>query len=111
MLSPAVLKFTFFTLIVAAVGLEVVGDILFKKWAITNKNTLLLIGLLFYFAGTAFWALSLKYEFLSKAIIVFTIFNLIIVILAGTIIFGEKLSVLNKTGILLGIISIILLEI
>ena len=71
---------------------------------------LLAIGLIVYFIGTVFWAVSLKYEFLSKAISVFTILNLIIVSLAGVIIFKEDLSVVNKIGIALGALSIILVE-
>jgi multidrug transporter EmrE-like cation transporter len=108
---PIILKFIFFTLIIAAVVLEVAGDILFKRWAIGNKNIFLLIGLLLYFAGTIFWAFSLKYEFLSKSASIFTVLNLIAVVLAGSIIFGEKLSLLNKIGIIVGIVSIILLEV
>ncbi|MCX6723027.1 MAG: hypothetical protein NT094_03055, partial [Candidatus Staskawiczbacteria bacterium] len=100
-----------FTLIIIAVLLEVGGDIFFKKWSIGNKNIFLMVGLLLYFTGTVFWAFSLKYEFLSKSIFVFTVLNLVLVIAAGTIIFGEKLSLTNKIGIITGIISIILLEI
>lgn len=89
---------------------EVVADILFKKWSIENKNILLAIGLAIYFVGTIFWAVSLKYEHLSKAIAVFTILNLVILVLAGIILFKENLSLANKIGIILGILSIILIE-
>ncbi len=104
------LKFVFILLIVLAVILEVIGDVFFKKWAIGNKNILLIIGLLVYFIGTVFWAFSLKYEFLSKAISIFTILNLIIVVLVGVIYFKEDLSLINKIGIITGIISVILVE-
>jgi multidrug transporter EmrE-like cation transporter len=103
-------KLLFFILIISAVALEVAGDIFFKKWSLDSKNMLLAIGLIVYFIGTVFWAVSLKYEFLSKAISVFTILNLIIVSLAGVIIFKEDLSVVNKIGIALGALSIILVE-
>jgi len=101
----------FFALIGLAVLLEVVGDILFKKWAIENRTILLVFGLLIYFIGTVFWAISLKYEYLSKAISVFTILNLIIIVLAGVLIFKENLSLINKIGIVIGIISVILIEV
>jgi len=104
------LKLTFFALLLAAVALEVIGDIFFKKWALENKNTLLVLGLIIYFLGTIFWAISLKYEFLSKAISVFTILNLIIVVSVGVILFKENLSLINKIGIGFGIISVILIE-
>jgi len=105
------LKLLFFGLIGLAVILEVVGDILFKKWAINSKNALLIVGLLIYFIGTIFWAVSLKYEYLSKAISVFTILNLILIVLVGVIYFKEDLSLINKIGIGLGILSVALIEI
>ena len=105
------LKPLFLLLILLAVALEVIGDILFKKWSIENKNMLLVTGLLIYFIGTAFWAISLKYEYLSKAITAFTVLNLVIITLVGFVIFKEDLSLINKIGIAVGVISVILVEI
>jgi multidrug transporter EmrE-like cation transporter len=103
-------KLAFFGLIIIGVLLEVAGDVFFKKWALEHKNVLLYIGLLIYFSGAIFWALSLKFEYLSRAISIFTILNLIIAVLAGVLFFKENLSITNKLGIALGIISVILLE-
>lgn len=103
-------KLLFFILITLAVILEIGADILFKKWALTNKTALIIIGMLLYATGTFFWALSLKYELLSKAVVIFTLANLIAIILAGVLIFGESLSSANKLGVALGILSIFLLE-
>ena len=103
-------KFLFFALVILAVALEVVADIIFKKWASANKASLFYMGLVIYMAGTIFWAVSLKYEFLSKAISVFAILNIVILVLAGVIIFKEDLSFVNKIGIALGILSVILIE-
>ncbi len=111
MTSAIAFKYIFFALILLAVALEVVADILFKKWSIDSKNILLGIGLLIYFIGTIFWAISLKYGPLSKAISVFTILNLVIIVLVGVIMFKEDLSLINKVGIGLGILSIILIEV
>ena len=91
--------------------LEVVGDVFFKKWSTDSKNILLYIGLLIYFIGTIFWAISLKYEYLSKAISVFTVLNLVIVVLVGVLYFKEDLTLINKIGIGLGILSVVLIEI
>ena len=93
-----------------AVALEVMGDIYFKKWSLESKNALLIIGLLIYFIGTIFWAISLKYEYLSRAISIFTILNLVVVSLVGVLYFKENLSLLNKIGISLGILSVLLME-
>lgn len=97
-------------LIFLAVVFEVVADILFKKWSIDSRNFLFAAGMLIYFVGTLFWAISLKYEYLSKAISVFTILNLVVLVLVGAIIFKEDLSLVNKVGIGLGVVSIILIE-
>jgi len=104
-------KLAFFGLILLAVVLEIAADVLFKKWAIESRTFLFIIGLLLYFVGTIFWAVSLKYEFLSKAISVFTLLNLIIIVFVGTMFFNENLSFINKIGVGLGVFSIILIEI
>lgn len=103
-------KYLFFGLILLAVLLEALGDIFVKKWSLENKNLFLLIGMVIYFAGGVFWMFSLKYEYLSKAISIFTVLNLVLIVLAGVILFKENLSLINKIGIGLGIISVILIE-
>ena len=108
--SETILRLSFFGLIILAVVLEVIGDTLFKKWSIDNRNILLYVGLLIYFLGSVFWAASLKYEYLSKAVSIFTVLNLIVVVLVGALYFREDLSLVNKIGIGLGILSVILIE-
>ena len=101
---------TFLTLIALAVAFEVVADVLFKKWAMENRGQLLAIGLALYFIGTVFWAISLRHDLLSRAVTVFTVANLIAVVLAGVLIFGEELTTLQRIGIGLGVLSVLLLE-
>lgn len=109
-MTPQTVKLIFFSLIALAVVFEVAGDIFFKKWSLGGKSILLAAGLLVYFIGTVFWAISLKYEYLSKAISVFMVLNLVIVVLVGIIYFKEDLSLVNKLGIGLAALSIILIE-
>ncbi|HLD05079.1 MAG TPA: SMR family transporter [Candidatus Nanoarchaeia archaeon] len=104
------LKYGFWLFLILAVLLEVIADVLFKKWSLENKNLLLVLGLFLYFIGTVFWAFSLKYEYLSKAISVFTVLNLVIITLVGVVLFKEHLSLVNKIGVLLGILSVGLIE-
>lgn len=111
MVSAITLKFIFFGLVILAISGEVIGDILFKKWSLNGKNAILTTGFIIYSIGTLFWAFSLKYEVLSKAISVLTILNLIIIVLIGVLYFNENLSFMNKIGISLGILSMILIEI
>jgi len=68
------------------------------------------LGLATYFIGTVFWAFSLRYETLSKAITVFMVLSIIIVTFVGVFIFHEHLSLANRVGIGLGIFSLLLLE-
>jgi len=109
--SEITIKLIFFVLILMATLLEVVGDVLFKKWSLGDKNIVLILGFIIYFIGTVFWALSLKYEGLAKAISVLTILNLIIIVAVGVLYFKEDLTLINKIGIGLGIISVILIEV
>ncbi len=100
----------FLMLVGGAVALEVIADVLFKKWSLDSRQLFLAVGLALYFAGTVIWAYSLKYEYLSKAITVFTVLNLILVVFAGVFLFDEHLSLLNKLGVFFGIASVILVQ-
>jgi drug/metabolite transporter (DMT)-like permease len=103
-------KILFWIFISLGAGLEVAGDVFFKKWSTENRPILIWSGYFVYSIGGLFWAYSLKYEMLSKAVSIFIIVNLVIAVLVGTIFFKENLSAVAKLGILLGIISIVLIE-
>lgn len=109
-MNPGTVKALFFSLVVMAAIFEATGDILLKKWAIDHGQWFLWIGLAVYFASTVVWALSLQYEFLSKAISIAVLINLIVVILVGVLYFKEDISFTNKIGMILGIISIYLIQ-
>ena len=94
-----------------AVIFEVIADILFKYWTINTKNLFLTGGVILYSIGTVIWAYSLKYEYLSKAITIFTIVNLIAIVLVGLLVFKEDILMINKIGLILGIVSVILIQI
>lgn len=86
----------FWLLITLGSLLEVVGDLFFRKQTY-------FIGSLFYGIGTIFWALSLRYETLSKAIILFSVCNVLVVAFAGLLIFKENLSLTQWVGVSLGL--------
>lgn len=108
MSSPVVVKFIFFGLLILGVIFEVMGDIFWKKWTIENKLWFFVVGLIIYFIGSIFWAVTLKYEAMSKAIVIFTVLNSVILVGIGVFFFKENLSLVNKIGIGLGLISVIL---
>lgn len=103
-------KILFWSFTLLGVGLEIAGDVFFKKWTLENKPLLMWAGFVIYSMGALCWAFSLKYEMLSKAISVFTILNLLIVVLIGAIFFKENISLMAKIGILLGLVSILMIE-
>lgn len=103
-------KILFLSIMVVVAFLEVGGDILFKKWSLAGWTGFLLLGLLAYLLAAGCWAFSLKYETLSRAIFVFTIINLFFGVLAGIMIFGDQITLWQKVGMVLGIISIVLIE-
>lgn len=104
-------RVAFLLFILFATALEVSADILFKKWALGGRGLIFFLGLGMYSIGTVFWGFSLKYEFLSKAISVFTVLNMLIIVLVGAIFFNENLTLANKLGILIGLASLILVQI
>jgi multidrug transporter EmrE-like cation transporter len=105
------MNYIFVGLMILVAIVETIGDILFKFWAIKEKNIFLVIGVVLYMIATIIFAFSLKYEALSKAISIFSILTIILVVLAGFFIFKENITYLQKIGILLGIIGIVLIEI
>ncbi|TSC76858.1 MAG: Uncharacterized protein G01um101431_41 [Parcubacteria group bacterium Gr01-1014_31] len=100
----------FIALIAAAVILEVAGDVLFKQWSRTERTTLLVLGLGVYFAGSVFWAFSLRQEGLARAITVFTVANLAAAVLVGAYLFREELTLANRIGLALAFLSVLLME-
>jgi len=100
----------FIGLLCTGVLLEVAGDVLLKQWSLTGRRALFATGLALYGAGSVFWVYSLKYEALSKVGTVFMLLNIMLIAVAGVLIFKEHLSVVNKIGIALGIVSIFLVE-
>jgi multidrug transporter EmrE-like cation transporter len=104
------MSWIFAALIVVGVALEVAGDIFLKKWADGGSRTWFVVGFTLYLAGTLAWARSLKYEDLSKAAVLFTVANMLAVVVAGAALFGEKLTAWNWLGVALGAASIVLCE-
>ena len=107
----APMKYFFIILVIVVSVLEIAGDILFKEWSLQKKNIYLIIGTILYMGATIFWAFSLKYQNLSKAVVIFGVLTVIIGVLVGVFFYKEPLSLLNIIGVVFGLACIILLEI
>lgn len=97
-------------ILTTVVFFEVGADILFKKWALSNNLNLLIYGILLYAISSAVFAWVLKFESLSKAVVIFTVLNFILAVLAGVFLFKEHLAYRHIAGIILGLISVALLS-
>ena len=99
-------------LIIIGATIEVFADIFFKLWN-DNKgeNYLIFAGMFLYSIGTGCWVLSLRYESFTKSGVIFLLLNIILISLAGVFFFKEDISTINKIGIIVGVISIIMVEI
>ena len=105
------MKYLFIILVIIVSILEVVGDILFKEWTIKDNKLFLILGIIAYMIATTFWAFSLKFQTLSKAVVIFGVLTVIIGVIVGVLLYKEPLTILNIIGVILGLTSIILLEI
>ncbi len=103
-------KWIVMALMIGAAVFESLGDLSFRYSALLSKRSWLVAGIALYAVGTAIWAYTLKYEDVSDAIVIVNIINLILVILVGVLFFHEQTSPLNLTGLVLGVISIVLLQ-
>jgi multidrug transporter EmrE-like cation transporter len=88
-----------------------VGDIVMKEWVVTNKSYFYVIGMVIYLVGMLFLAQSFKYKNIAVASVIFVLFNVITLSIVSWFYFNEKLSSLEMAGMVMGLVSIILLEI
>ena len=109
-MTPKIISVLFLVFVSVAALIESFADALFEKWSIVGKNYFLIGGLVIYAASSALWAYSLKYQTLSKGIVIFNVINILLGILIGVLYFKEALSAFNVVGIVFGIVSVILLS-
>jgi len=87
-----------------------IGDIFMKKWVNTNLHIFYFVGLAIYLIGLNFLAQSFKFKNIAVASMIFIIFNIITLSIVSWFYFKETLSPLQITGMIFGIIAVIILE-
>jgi drug/metabolite transporter (DMT)-like permease len=97
-------------LIVIGASIEVFADTLFKLWNDKGGNHLIIVSIVLYLIGTCCWVSSLKYETFTRSGVIFLLLSVIMLSLTGLFFFKDELSTINKVGIVLGIVSIIMVE-
>lgn len=103
-------KYIYILLVLLVVAIDVVGDYLLKKWAIGSNFKFLLLGLSLFMIANLFWALSMKYELLSKVMIFYSVLGVVAGVLVGVLIFKESLNIANWVGFLMALVSLILIN-
>lgn len=87
------------------------GEFLSKKFALNPSLVLVVIIIIIYSISVLLWLPAiLQKNQLSTVGVMWSVLSLLITILIGTIIFGEKLNLLSILGIIFAIISTILLS-
>lgn len=99
-------------IILLAIGafIDTIGDIIMKKWVVDKNIWIFVLGMITYLIGLGFLAYSYNYKNIAVASVIFVILNIIMLSIASWFYFNETLSTLQITGIIVGIIAIIILE-
>jgi len=92
----------FWLFIIIATLLEVCGDILFKK-------NLVGYGVASHIIGIFFWIVSIRYESLSRSIVIFMVMNVVLILLLSKFILNEHISINQWIGVSLCLAGIILI--
>ena len=87
------------------------GDILMRFWMENNHYSLFVLGIMVYVVGEVLMAFSFKYQNIAVASIMTVIFNILALTLLSYFAFGDKMNTLTIVGMLLGIASVVVLEI
>ena len=89
---------------------EVIADIFAKQWSLTQKPYLWLAAILAYVIGNIFWLFALKNgSGLSRGAVIFSLVSEMLAISIGILYYHESVSRIQFTGILLGVVSLILI--
>lgn len=87
-----------------------IGDVFMKQWSFNNSPLTFSIGLLTWCVGLVFLALSFKYKNIAVASLIFSLSNVIFLTLLSWVYYKEALTAYQIIGMLIGIVSVIFLE-
>lgn len=87
-----------------------IGDVFMKQWSFNNNWLTFSIGLLTWTIGLVFLAFSFKYKNIAVASLIFSLSNVIFLTLLSWIYYKEALTTYQLIGMIIGVVSVIFLE-
>lgn len=102
----------FFPIILLFIGgiVLTIGDIIMKNWVITNKYFYFGLGIIIYIIANCILAYCFKFKNIAVASMILVIFNIVTLSIISIVCFKEKLTIVQITGMILGLISVLVLE-
>jgi len=85
------------------------GDILGKYWALNDKLSYFIVGLILYSAGGALMFLAIKEDSLTMALLVMPSLAITLSLIAGYYVFGERISSLQYAAALVILLAVVIL--
>lgn len=87
------------------------GDIIMKKWVVSNSSLTYIQGMMLYLVGLNFLAYSFRQKDIAVASVIFIVFNVVTLAIAGKILFDENLSTVKIISMVLALSSIVVMEV
>lgn len=87
------------------------GDVIMKKWVVSNTTAFYVIGMVFYVLGLNFLAQSYKYRNIAVASTILVVINVVTLSLFSHFYFKDALSAYQIVGIILAISAVVFLEV
>jgi len=86
------------------------GDLIAGKWVENRNKFLYILIMLFYMIGLNFLVISYQFKDIAVASIILEIFNVTSLTLAGIYFLKENITKTELAGIIVGVLSVIILE-
>jgi multidrug transporter EmrE-like cation transporter len=88
-----------------------VGDLIMRRWvAAPGERLYYVAGVLVWFVGLNFLAQSLRHEPIAVASLMIVVFKVATLLAVTAVFYGERLSPMAAAGIVLGLVSVALME-
>lgn len=103
-------KIPVWLLLSLSAGSVIIGDLMGKFWSVNSRPLFYVIALICYFLSGVFYIPSLMREGLVITSVIWSILSIAGFLFIGLVVFNESLTPLQITGVVLGVIALILLS-